>query len=152
MIVDHLCHGIIVTGGGLVGLCKGNEVVGNSVYNAAWAGILIKAANNTEVRNNVVFNASQYDTGTPPAKNPGTYSGIDVRSDGNSQVVCDGTNLFGNTSRGSSQRVAFRIDPTSPIPTNTVAVGNLFLAGVLGFVELNGVIPLKLDASDNISD
>jgi hypothetical protein len=129
-IVGYKGHGIIITDGGTKGLCIGNQVIGNSIYKVGWVGILIMGAKHTDVHSNVVFNSSQYNNNRPPKLEPGTWYGIDIRSVGSfGKEVCEGTNIVGNTSSGPSQRAAFDINPSDPVPTNTVVFGNKFLAG-----------------------
>lgn len=144
IILGYQGNGIIITDSGHGGLCIGNEVVGNSVYFVARAGIMIMGAKDTDVRSNKVFNASQ--------ESPGTHAGIDVRSTGTfGSEVCDGTRVTGNTSWGPSQRFAFGINPSLPVPTNTVIVGNVFHSGIIAgqAYELNHIDCLFIDnASD----
>jgi hypothetical protein len=137
-IVGYLGVGIIVSDAGSGGVCDGNQVTGNAVFEVGLAGIMISGARNTDVRSNVVFNASQ-DSVTFP---PGTFPGIIVTSAGTfGTQVCDGTNVAGNTSSGPSQRCAFGINTTIPVPTNLVIFGNRFQAGKTPgvAVELNNI-------------
>jgi hypothetical protein len=137
-IVGFLGPGILVSDAGSGGLCTGNQVTGNAVHEVGLAGIVISGAKNTDVRGNVVFNASQ-DSVTYPAA---TFPGIIVTSAGTyGTEVCDGTNIAGNTSSGPSQRCALGINTTLPVPTNLVIFGNKFQAGATPgvAVELNNV-------------
>jgi hypothetical protein len=128
VIVGYLGYDIIVSDAGSGGLCVGNQVTGNSISNVGLAGIIVRGAKNTDIRSNVVFNASQDVTTFPAA----TFPGIIVSSSGTfGTEVCDGTNIAGNTSSGPSQRCAFGINVTMPVPTNLAVFGNKFLAGAI---------------------
>jgi len=137
-IAGYKGHGIIVTDAGTCGQCIGNQVVGNSIYNVAYHGIVVMGAKNTDVRSNVVCNASQDNVQFPTS----TFPGIAVTSSGTfGTEVCDGTNLVGNTSWGHSQRCAFGFNTTEPVPINTVVYGNKFLSGAYAGIayQLNQV-------------
>jgi hypothetical protein len=137
-------HGIIVTDAGSEGQCLGNQVTENSIYSVALAGINVSGAKNTDVKSNVIFNASQDGTTFPPA----TFPGILVTSAGTyGTEVCDGTSITGNTSFGPSQRCALQINTTVPVPTNLAIFGNRLLAGATPgvAVELNSIRCIFVD-------
>lgn len=137
-VVGFLGSGILVSDAGSGGLCIGNQVAGNAVFEVGLVGIMISGAKNTDVRGNLVFNASRDASTYPPA----TFPGILVSSAGTyGTEVCVGTNIAGNTSSGPGQRCALRLDTTLPLPTSLAIFGNKLLAGATPgvAVELNNI-------------
>jgi Pectate lyase superfamily protein len=140
-ITGFLGCGIIVDGYGTDGLCFSNQVTDNSISGVGLRGICVTSAKNTDIKSNVIFNASQ--------ACPGTHPGILITSAGSwGNTVCDGTSITGNTSYGPSQRCALEINPTEPVPTNLAIFGNRLLVGISPpsvAVELNSVPCIFVD-------
>lgn len=124
--------GILVSDAGEGGLCQRNVIADNTVLNMSLIGILIAGAKNTTVSGNTVSRSSQAAAGVS--------AGIRVTSAGTfGTQVCDGTTVIGNTSWGANQSAGFDLNPSVPLPTNTVVLGNMFGTGGTASWTLNSV-------------
>jgi hypothetical protein len=154
IIQGYAGEGIAVSDSGIGGENSGNTIFGNVVERVHRRGIAIMGAQDTLVVSNHVIECSQDNPGA------GTHAGIDVRSNAAFGVqAVDNTVVVNNLSYGDDQRCGFNIDPTSPLPTNTVLKGNVFGNGVIGngyqlngaIVQIDGVLHRTLTYSGNMT-
>ena len=121
-IISFDNDGIILNDAGSGGLCVRNTIKNNDVILSGLVGIRVLGSKDCAVIGNFIYNSSQ--------DSSGTHVGIRVVSSGSfGTEVADGTRVIGNVSFGSDQRSAYALDTAAPVPTNTVATGNMFLAG-----------------------
>ncbi len=138
-----------------------NHLIGNTVLDAAVAGIEIEAsaiqgeshADSNYVERNQVYFAGQFgililgSSATTIRGNTvyeasqassGVYAGIDVSSDSEYAQAND-NKVIGNTSYGwTMQRCGLQIDSGAPQPSATVVTENRFGVGVIGMAFDNG--------------
>ena len=142
-IISSTVNGITVTDGGSSGNNLGTVVAGNRVFLSGSQGIAVLGAQSAVVMNNVVYNASQTSSGVT--------DGIHLSSSGSFGTQLANANLFiGNKSYGSMQRWAFRIDSTSPTPTNTTISGNFWGTGTSGTFTLNSIAAALSGNTDDV--
>lgn len=129
-VYDYSGHGVVLDFDSEGDLLKYNTIKGNQIRNNGWSGVEVIGAKYTTVEGNTIIDNNQ-DT-------VDTYPGISVRSQGAATTEQSiGTAILGNRIQGTSHRVAIRIDPTIPLPTETVIKGNAVSPGSLGTYELH---------------
>lgn len=119
--------GIAIDGTESGGLCRRTLVEENTVNASGLIGIDLIAAKDTTLRDNRINDSSRLEAGV--------HSNIRLASD--YKMGCVSTLIAGNQASGA--RSALQLNPTPPVPVDTVLIGNTFAAGAASSIELNGV-------------
>lgn len=126
-------NGIIVSDAQEGGRAKDNVLVGNQIIRAGQFGILLEGAQGTDVRDNIIHDAS--------VASPGTYSAIQVQAKASREYsqaaesnTCSGNEISGQDG-APHYRWAIMLNETAPAPNNTSISKNSVKAGMRGSIN-----------------